>query len=441
MLRPLTDEDPRIIGPYRLHNRIGAGGMGVVYLGFGPDERPVAVKVPGTAHVVDPEFRHRFRAEVSAARGVDGPSVARVIDAEVDGPQPWLATEYVQGPTLRSAVGDNGPLPARQIEALAADLARALVAIHSAGVIHRDLKPANIVMSWSGPKVIDFGVARVADHIGLTTTGKVVGTVAWMAPEQISGHQVGPPADIFAWGSCIVFAATGRRPFRGDAQEVVALQIVTAGPDLDGVPERLLHPVRAALVKSPEDRPCAAALLAMLQEDHPPTLHDQPSDDDRAGDDRAGDDETRAIEAPGPVPRSPRPDVIRPGSTRRSAAVEAAVGLLAAGFAGAAAVGAATAGVWPAALGPLGATVVAAVCARLATPGRRPLAVGVTVVAAATGSCGGLVLARIGALGQPARMLVELALAGVLMSIFTRAMAVAPARPAVDEKAASPAAG
>ncbi|MCK9897622.1 serine/threonine-protein kinase, partial [Frankia sp. AgB32] len=265
MLRPLTDTDPTVIGPYRLHHRIGSGGMGVVYLGYGADDQPVAVKVPHESFATSLEFRGRFRAEVAAARRVRAPSVARVIDSDVDCPRPWLATEYVEGPTLHAAaLAATGPLTGRSLDGLAIGLADALTAIHALGVVHRDLKPANVVLSWQGPKVIDFGVARSTDYSGYTQAGELVGTVAWMSPEQLGGEVAGPASDVFAWACCVVYAATGRRPFAGESQEVVALRITTAEPDLDGVPAHLLDVVCQGLAKRPTHRPTAAELLALL---------------------------------------------------------------------------------------------------------------------------------------------------------------------------------
>ncbi|CAI7981208.1 eukaryotic-like serine/threonine-protein kinase [Frankia sp. Hr75.2] len=471
MLSPLTDSDPRVIGPYRLYNRIGAGGMGIVYLGFSPDDQPVAVKVPNPQHATDPEFRARFRAEVSAARGVLGPTVARVINAEVNGPQPWLATEYVQGPSLNAAVNDGCPLVDRQLDALAVGLAQALVAIHQAGVVHRDLKPANIVMSWSGPKVIDFGVARSADYSGYTRAGEVVGTVAWMAPEQISGQTAGPAADVHAWALCVGFAATGRRLFRGDTQEIVALQISSARPDLSDIPERLLRPVLAALDKSPHDRPDAHALLTMLTGDGlraelagerrtaserrmagagpeadadatratasigagtnpPPVIAHVPDPRDRPGPPATPTSSGSA--APAGSPSQPGSDWQRDPVERPSSAtlpVRFLLLLLAAvGLAGAALLGAAAAGVAAGVTGPVGAGAVAAACAHALAParGRRALT---TVLAAAVGAAGGLVLARLAGFGAPLPVLTEIATACLLASAVAVVMAGPPGTP------------
>jgi len=264
VLAPLTDDDPRQIGPYVLQNRIGAGGMGAVYLGFGPDREPVAVKVPTPSLAGDPEFRARFRTEVEAARRVRGLSVAAVIDADVDSPNPWMATEYVEGRNLSAAVAARGALDDRLVRGLAVGLADALVAIHAAGVVHRDLKPSNILLSWDGPKVIDFGVARATDGTSHTKTGVLVGTLVWMSPEQLRGDRAGTAADIFAWGACVAFAATGRPPFRGERPEAAALQIMTIDPDLEGAPADLVPILRHAMAKEPADRPSATELVEAL---------------------------------------------------------------------------------------------------------------------------------------------------------------------------------
>ncbi len=323
MLRPLTDTDPRMMGPYRLHNRIGAGGMGVVYLGFADEDRPVAVKVPHEAYASDPEFRARFRSEVTAARHVQASTVARVINAEVEGSRPWLATEYVPGPTLHAAVLEHGPLVDRHLDNLTIGLAAALEAIHDAGVVHRDLKPANIVMSWAGPKVIDFGVARSAEYTGYTQAGELVGTIAWMSPEQLDGQTASPAADIFAWACCVVFAATGRRPFRGETQEIVALRIGAADPDLDGTPDRLLDAVSRCLAKDPAQRPPAGELVRLLTRrlsrpataDHgtpttpsptTPSPTTPPTPDPPTPDPRTPDSPTPGPPTPGPPTPGPR---------------------------------------------------------------------------------------------------------------------------------------
>ncbi|MEX5708269.1 protein kinase [Parafrankia sp. FMc6] len=264
MLTPLTDDDPRQVGRYRLHNRIGAGGMGTVYLGFTPGSEPVAVKVAAAELSEDDEFRSRFEREVRAALRVRGGAVASVLDADTSAAQPWMVTEYVEGVSLADAVRRRGRLEAHLVRGLAVGLADALVAIHAAGVVHRDLKPSNILLAWDGPKVIDFGIAQLTDSATLTRTGHVIGTLAWMAPEQMRGEPAGTAADVFAWASCVTYATTGRHPFHADAPDLLAQRVQRDEPDLDAVPPYLRGLVGQALAKAPRERPGASGLLAAL---------------------------------------------------------------------------------------------------------------------------------------------------------------------------------
>ncbi len=264
MLSPLTDADPRTVGSYRLQGRLGAGGMGAVYLGFGPDDHPVALKVIRPELAADPGFRQRFRREVAAARRVHGSFVAEVRDADVDAEQPWMATEYVEGVSLAAAMADRGRLDGRTLVDFAVGLADALVAVHGAGLVHRDLKPSNILLAWDGPKVIDFGIARDLGASDQTRTGDVIGTAAWMAPEQLLGERAGPPADIFSWAMCVVFAATGRRAFAADTPTASAFRSLVEEPDLDGIPETLTPILLNALSKNPTDRPSAVDVVSTL---------------------------------------------------------------------------------------------------------------------------------------------------------------------------------
>jgi serine/threonine protein kinase len=280
VLAPLTEFDPPTIGPFRLGGRLGAGGMGVVFLGFGPDDRPVAVKMPAPELARDPRFRARFRREVAAAQMISSNSVASVVAADTEAPVPWLATEYIQGATVLDAVQARGPLAQRLVVGFAAGLADGLVAMHAVGVVHRDLKPANVVLAWDGPKIIDFGVAltmgpalggpSVGGDVDLDITqarthdGQRLGTFVWMAPEQLLGEQVGPPADVFAWGCCVTYATTGHSPFRAlSAPETIA-RIQRDAPDLDGVPAQLVDLVSATLAKDPAVRPPATMLVSRL---------------------------------------------------------------------------------------------------------------------------------------------------------------------------------
>ena len=298
MLTPLATDDPREIGPYRIQSLIGRGGMGAVYLGFSPADKAVAVKVPSPHLARDDEFRARFRREVAAARRVHGRAVAAVLDSDADGERPWMATEYVEGASLAEAVTERGRLDEQLVRVLAAGLAEALVAIHEAGVVHRDLKPANILLSWDGPRVIDFGVASASGTTQHTSTGMLVGTIVWMSPEQLRGERATPAADIFAWGLCVAYAAAGRAPFHADNPQAVALKILNTEPDLTGVPPSLLPSVRAALDKEPAARPSAVALRDQL-------LRGVDAATRAAGDDRYATALARLWEVPGPPPGHP----------------------------------------------------------------------------------------------------------------------------------------
>ncbi|WP_239331608.1 serine/threonine-protein kinase [Frankia sp. CiP3] len=261
MLAPLTDADPRKVGRYWLQGRLGAGGMGTVYLGFDDDGHPLAVKVIRPELINNADFRKRFRREVAAARRVRGNYVAEVRDADVDAERPWMATEYVDGVSLATAVAERGRLGSSTLVNLATGLADALVAVHTAGLVHRDLKPSNILLAWDGPKVIDFGIAHAVDTTEHTQTGHVIGTVAWMAPEQLRGERAGPAADVFSWAMCVVFAATGRHPFAADTPTASALRMLREEPDLSGIPDGLRPLTLQALNRDPGRRPTAVELV------------------------------------------------------------------------------------------------------------------------------------------------------------------------------------
>ncbi|WP_306368819.1 serine/threonine-protein kinase [Nocardiopsis sp. CC223A] len=259
---PPAATDPDRIGPYRVVGRIGAGGMGAVYAGIDQAGACAAVKVVHPQYAADPDFRARFAREVSLVASVSATCTAAYFGADTDAEAPWMATEYVPGDTLRVHVRKNGPLTGGMAVSLAAGLAEALVAIHAAGVVHRDLKPGNVILSPSGPKVLDFGIARATDGTALTRTGGLFGTPGWMAPEQYNGVPAGERSDVFAWACLVAFAATGRDPFAGGPVEVVIHRTRTEEPDLTGVPPELLPTVRRALSKDPADRPTAAQALA-----------------------------------------------------------------------------------------------------------------------------------------------------------------------------------
>jgi hypothetical protein len=261
---PLLATDPRRLGPYVLLWRLGGGGMGVVYLGEASDERLVAIKVIRPELADDSVFLARFRQEVEAASRVAGFCTARVIDADLDAEQPWFVTEYVDGPTLQQAVKRSGALRGQAMSTFALGVAEALDAIHEAGVVHRDLKPSNVLLARNAPKVIDFGIARALDAVSLTQTGKLIGTVNWLAPEQLRSDRASPLSDVFAWGGLVAFAATGRPPFGTGPAEVVVHRILHEDADLEGMEGELRTVVERALAKHPEERPTARALLARL---------------------------------------------------------------------------------------------------------------------------------------------------------------------------------
>ncbi len=272
-MRPLESGDPGRVGPYRLLARLGDGGMGTVFLAEGRAGARVALKSirSGAAH--DAGFRARFAREIQAAGMVRSPWVAAVLDAEPgdDGGAPWIATEYVPGPTLHELIARHGPLPGRSAGALGLGLAHALEAVHGAGLVHRDVKPSNVLVTVDGPRLIDFGVARLVDVAatgGLTHTGASVGSPGYMSPEQVLGRRVTPAGDIFCLGGVLVHATTGRLPFpveEASSPHALMFAVVQNEPRLDDVPEELRDLVASCLAKTPEDRPDGAALLGALE--------------------------------------------------------------------------------------------------------------------------------------------------------------------------------
>ncbi|CAM5534789.1 serine/threonine protein kinase [Streptomyces avidinii] len=256
---------PEYAGQYRLESVLGSGGMGVVHLATSGSGLKLAVKIVHAEHAVDPEFRARFRQEVTAARRVSGAFTAPVVDADPDAERPWMATLFIDSPTLAERVRER-VLEPRELARLAAGLAEALRDIHRAGVVHRDLKPSNVLMAPDGVRVIDFGISRPADSDLRTETGKLIGTPPFMAPEQFQRpREVGTAADVFALGAVLVHAATGRGPFDSDSHYLVAYQVVHSEPDLTGVPRRLVPLVARCLAKDPAERPSADALIAELR--------------------------------------------------------------------------------------------------------------------------------------------------------------------------------
>ncbi|WP_344917217.1 serine/threonine-protein kinase [Streptosporangium oxazolinicum] len=252
-----------MIGGYALRRELGRGGMGVVHLAATPTGGLAAVKVIHPHLARDPAFRRRFDREVAAARRVARFCTAPVLDAGVENGVAYLVTEYVRGPDLAQAVREQGPLTGANLEALAVGIATALHAIHGAGVIHRDLKPSNVLLSPLGPRVIDFGIAQLVDTQSLVSQA-ILGTPAFMAPEQVRGEPLTPAADVYAWGGVIAFAGTGRLPFGGGSPSEVLYRIVNDGPNLDGLDESVRAVVEGAMAKDPARRPSAQRLLDEL---------------------------------------------------------------------------------------------------------------------------------------------------------------------------------
>ncbi|CAM5625168.1 protein kinase domain-containing protein [Streptomyces narbonensis] len=258
-------EGPEYAGGYRLQACLGSGGMGVVHLAASASGLRLAVKVVHARYAEDPEFRARFRQEVAAARRVSGAFTAPVVDADPEAVRPWMATLYVPGPTLADQVKRNGPLSPAELRRLTAGLAEALRDIHRAGVVHRDLKPSNVLLTDTGPKVIDFGISRPVDSDLHTETGKLIGSPPFMAPEQFQRpREVGPAADVFALGSVLVHAATGHGPFDSDSPYIVAYQVVHDEPDLSDVPAELAPLLARCLAKDPAERPTPAEIMSAL---------------------------------------------------------------------------------------------------------------------------------------------------------------------------------
>ena len=262
----LRADDPREVAGFEVVGRLGAGGMGVVYLAEHPQMGTAALKLVREGAVADASFRERFRREVAVAERVRSPRVARVLGADADAEPPWLATVFIDGPTLQEAVAADGPMSGDRLVALAVALADALAAIHRAKVVHRDLKPSNILLTAETPVVIDFGIASLREAPALTRTGIAVGTPGWMAPEQVRARRTGPRADVFTWGLVVAFAASGKLPFGRGSADAVFYRIVHEAPTLPDLPSPLDRLVREALTKDPRHRPGVRQLLAGLTE-------------------------------------------------------------------------------------------------------------------------------------------------------------------------------
>ncbi|MET7619847.1 protein kinase [Streptomyces sp. NPDC005408] len=264
-MQPLDPGEPQSIGAYRLLGRLGAGGMGRVYLGRSAGGRTVAVKVVHPHFALDEEFRARFRREVEAARRVGGEWTAPVLDADPEATVPWVATGYVAGPALSQAVAEHGPLPSPSVRVLGAGLAEALAAVHRLELVHRDVKPSNVLLTLDGPRLIDFGIARATDGTAsLTSTGVSVGSPGYMSPEQILGKGITGAADVFSLGAVLAYAATGAAPFPGDSSAALLYKVVHEEPELGSLEGDLRELVADCLAKDPAARPAPAQIASRL---------------------------------------------------------------------------------------------------------------------------------------------------------------------------------
>ncbi len=304
---PLEPADPARLGAYRLTGRIGSGGQGVVYLGVAPNGAPVAVKLFHAVLDDDPAVRAAFDRELAVAKQVARFCTAQLLDSGIAHGRPYLVSEYVPGPSLHKVVTTEGPRAGSALERLAIGTATALVALHDAGIVHRDLKPHNVLMGPDGPRVIDFGVARAVAGAG-TLTSQVVGTPAYMAPEQLAGAELGLAVDVFAWAATVAFAATGRAPFGVDAIPAIINRILHSPPDLDGIEPPLRDLLIACLAKDPARRPSAQRILDHLVRGVPVPPPGTPAEE---------------VTAPGPIEGRPR-------RTRRARGVRAGLAVAAA---------------------------------------------------------------------------------------------------------------
>ncbi|WP_406318701.1 transporter substrate-binding domain-containing protein [Streptosporangium sp. NBC_01639] len=275
-IAPLEAGEPRRLGPFRIVGRIGEGGQGIVYLGVNESGERAAIKLLHVKFSGDSVARSRFAREARAAQRVASFCTAGVVGVDLEGDAPYIASEYIEGRSLQEAVETDGPLRGTALQRLAIGTATALTAIHQAAIVHRDFKPDNVLIAADGPRVVDFGIARIVDSTG-TITSRAIGTPAYMAPEQISGADVGPHTDVFAWGATIVFAATGETAFAGNSIAVVLNRILNHEVDVGAMPEPLRGVVRSALSKSPAARPSAGQILLRLL-GHPETVDASPAD-------------------------------------------------------------------------------------------------------------------------------------------------------------------
>ncbi|MFG6201826.1 protein kinase [Nonomuraea sp. JJY05] len=313
--RPLAENDPRQLGDYRLIGVLGVGGQGVVYLGQAPSGQRVAVKTLHARMASEPEALERFLRETEIAGSVAAFCTARVVAAGIAGSAPYLVSEYVQGPSLEELVTREGPRTGGGLDRLAITTLVALDAIHRAGIVHRDFKPGNVIMGQEGPVVIDFGIARVLDH---STTGSgLIGTPAYLAPEQLNGEPAGAPSDVFAWAATMVYAATGHRAFSGTVTAGVLNAIMTREPDLAGVPARLRPLLAAGLAKDPASRPSVTDLFTALTHETP--LQDMGARRSATPPENAPRGARRSAPRPENAPRGARRSAPSPESAPRGA--------------------------------------------------------------------------------------------------------------------------
>ncbi|MFC4052153.1 serine/threonine-protein kinase [Actinomadura syzygii] len=309
---PLEPGDPRALGQYEVVGRLGAGGQGAVFLGRAPGGEYVAVKLLHAQMANDPAARARFTREVSAAQKVEPFCTARVIEADVHGDQPYVVSEFIDGPSLHDVVAHDGPRSAAELERLAIGTVTALAAIHEAGIVHRDFKPNNVMLAADGPRVVDFGIARTVNsqESAVTATGMVVGTPGYLAPEQLTGAPLTPAVDIFAWGATMVFAATGQSPFEADTLPVIINRILNEEPDLSALPA---GPVRdligRCLSKDAGLRPPAPQLLLNLLGHVGAAPAGQGDQEDLLN---QGTRIASQLAPPPPVPPAPRPQPPQP---------------------------------------------------------------------------------------------------------------------------------
>jgi hypothetical protein len=257
--------DPRQVGPWTIHSRLGAGGMGVVFYASSPEFQGAALKVIRPGLLDAPATRDRFRREVAILRSVRDAHISEFLAADLESEPAWLAIEYVSGPTLRDEITDNGPLSEDEWWKLARGMAQALAVLDKHRITHRDLKPGNVILGEHGPELIDFGIAHPEDATSLTATGLVTGSPAWLSPEQATLEPTGPPSDIFALGSLLAYAATGRPPFGEGASVAVLMSIATREPDLVGIDPNRSALLQRMLAKDPARRPTARQVLDRLR--------------------------------------------------------------------------------------------------------------------------------------------------------------------------------